>query len=136
MRIWEGRRAGGQQGHLKEKIRIWSGICRCMGRHMGRGIGRTGEERETVILFRMYNICNERNGGIKYVSRVMDKANLDLRGLPRYQGHGQDSHASVGRLPRPHGRHAKPAPRGSGCILPGCAPLSSRGLPSAWGEHY
>ena len=48
---------------------------------------------------------------------------LGLGVIPIDQGHRQDSHAPVSGLPCPRGRHAEMAPRGSGCILLGCAPL-------------
>ena len=43
--------------------------------------------------------------------------------IPIDQVHIQDSHAPVSGLPCPRSRHAEMAPRGSGCILLGCAPL-------------
>ena len=56
--------------------------------------------------------------GVCFVERVLGKcvvskikercSHLMICGLTRYQGHGCDSHARVGRLPLLHDQHADP----------------------------
>ena len=48
---------------------------------MGRGGGRTGGGRETVICFGTYNIWNFRNGGLDSSLRGVDWTNPKLMGF-------------------------------------------------------
>ena len=110
-------------GEVRVKIFRWSGMCRVTGGHTGRGEGWKVGDRETVIRFGAYNIYNGRNGGLKLEMMKMLQINLDFGDIPIQQGQVRYLHVRTGRLPRPCGRHAKPAPLGSGRILLVFAPL-------------
>ena len=67
-------------GEVRVKIFRWSGMCRVTGGHTGRDEGWKGRGGETLIRFWVYNICNRRNGGLKFLMMGMLQINLDSGG--------------------------------------------------------